>query len=252
MYASHLLPQAGGAAYRNPGPPLDAPTLDAMLALQPVERLAAGEAAFWEGDAASHLFQIVEGCLRLYRILADGRRAIIGFRFGGETLGMACQNTYGYTAEAVTAVRLRRISRSRIRAATDGADLLQPVLMTRIFEEMAAAQRHIIVLGQLGAEERVANFLLSSARRTGSDRKRPVAIELPMTRLDIADYLGLTIETVCRVISKFRREGIIAPEGRHRIVLNDIEAMLHLAGEMDEYAPFDPAGMTQRTTAWTN
>lgn len=223
-----------------------------MLASQPVEKLAVGEAVFWEGDTASHLFQIVEGCLRLYRILADGRRAIIGFRFGGETLGMACQNTYGYTAETVTAVRLRRIGRNRIWAATDGADLLQPVLMARIFEEMAAAQRHIIVLGQLGAEERVANFLISFACRTGSDRRRPVAVELPMTRLDIADYLGLTIETVCRVISKFKREGMIAPDGRHRIILKDISALLHLAGELEDGTSSDLAGMTQRPPAWAN
>ena len=93
-------------------------------------------------------------------------------------------------------MRLRRLRRARLRAIAEGAEHLQPFLLAEIFEEIRAAQQHIIVLGQLGAEERVAHFLVSAARRTGADRKRPVAIDLPMTRQDIADYLGLTIETV--------------------------------------------------------
>ncbi len=234
MYSAHLAPSTHSATLPAFGLPSEALTLEGLFVSQPMEKLAAGEAVFWEGDAASHVFQVAEGCLRLYRILPDGRRAIMGFRFAGELLGVSCQGTYLYTAEAVTPVRLRRLSRARLQAVGAGADQLQALLLTKIFEEMSAAQQHIIVLGQLGAEERVANFLVSAARRTGADQRKPVAIELPMTRLDIADYLGLTLETVCRVISKLKRDGLVALEGRHRVILRRMSELQELAGDMDD------------------
>lgn len=202
---------------------------------------------FWEGDAASHLFQVVEGCLRLYRILADGRRAIMGFQFAGETLGVSCHGLYDYTAEAVTPVRMRRLSRNRLHVVEETTVGLQPLLMEKVFEEIRAAQQHIIVLGQLGAEERVANFLVSAALRTGADQKRPVVIDLPMTRLDIADYLGLTIETVCRAISKLKRDGAIILQGRHRIMLQRMGDLHNLAGMIDGFNdPADQAVLAYR------
>lgn len=240
MYSSHLLPSAGSAVpsvFDGPTEPL---TLDCLFAGQPADKFAAGEGVFWEGDTASDICQIVEGCLRLYRILPDGRRAIMGFRFAGETLGLSCEGTYCYTAEAVTPVRLRRLSRARLRAMGEEVRPLQPLLLAKVFEEIRAARQHIIVLGQLGAEERTAHFLVSAARRTGADRRRPVTIELPMTRQDIADYLGLTIETVCRVLSKLKRDGLVALEGRHRIVLLRMTDLQHLAGEFDDAEPQAP------------
>ena len=228
MYVSHLVSLAGGAAL-----PSQALTLESLFATQPVDKFAVGEGVFWEGDAASDLFQIAEGCVRLYRILPDGRRAIMGFRFAGEMLGFSCQNIHSYRAEAVTPVRLRRLRRARIQAVLGGAEHLQPHLLAKIFEEMEATQRHIIVLGQLRAEERVAHFLVSEVRRIGTGQRRPMAIDLPMTRQDIADYLGLTIETICRVISKFKRHGLIALEGRHRVVLRRMGDLQELAGELE-------------------
>ncbi len=235
MYASQFAAPANLAIASDASPPPRPSTLEGLLSAQPVEKLTAGAAAFWEGDQASHLFQIVEGCLRLYRILVDGRRAIMGFRFAGETLGDCCQETYTYTAEAVTPVRLRRISRSRIQAMTDGETGVNRLLMAKMVDEMRAAQRHIIVLGQLGAEERVIDFLVSVAHRTGADLMRPVVIDLPMTRLDIADYLGLTIETVCRTLSKLKRRGTITLQGRHGIVLHRVGEMIDVSARLDGF-----------------
>ena len=240
MYSSHLLPSAGSATLPAFGMPSEALTLDELFAAQPADKFAVGEGVFWEGDVASDVFQITEGCLRLYRILADGRRAIMGFRFAGEMLGLSCEGTYCYTAEAATPVRVRRLSRARLRAMGEGTRQLQSLLLTKVFEEIRDAQQHIIVLGQLGAEERAAHFLVSAARRTGADRKRPVTIELPMTRQDIADYLGLTIETVCRVLSKLKRDGLLALEGRHRIILLRMKDLQQLAGEFDDADPQAP------------
>lgn len=177
MYASHLVPSTRTPALPTSGISSEPLTLESLFVAQPMDKVAAGAAVFWAGDAAVNIFQVAEGCLRLYRILPDGRRAIMGFRFPGEMLGLSCQGTYRYTAEAITPVRLRRLSRSRSRlqAMGEGIHQLQAHLLEKIFEEMSAAQQHIIVLGQLGAEERVAHFLVSAACRTGADQKWPVA-----------------------------------------------------------------------------
>ncbi|WP_210485319.1 Crp/Fnr family transcriptional regulator [Microvirga antarctica] len=229
MYSSLAAPNR-----TDPGPAFslvrEGETLESLFAAQPSETFASGQAVFWEGDASSHLFQLTEGCLRLYRILSDGRRAVTGFVFPGESLGVSFQGPHLYTAEAVTPVRLNRLSLSRLYAAVDASVHLRQQLLARMYRDMSAAQHLIILLGQLSAEERVASFLLSAGRRSGADRSRPLTIDLPMSRLDIADYLGLTIETVCRVFSKFKRDGLIALEGRQRIVLRHPAALQALAG----------------------
>jgi len=252
MYASHLFPSSRDVALPGYGLPSEGSILESLFAARPNETLAAGEVAFWEGDVASHVYRVSEGCLRLYRILPDGRRAIMGFVFEGEIVGISCQGTYRYTAEAVTPARLRRLDRRRLQALAAGAEHLQTFLLGRMFEEMSAAQQHIIVLGQLGAEERVAHFLMSAACRTGADQKRPVVIDLPMTRQDIADYLGLTMETVCRIVSKFKRHGLIALEGRYKVVLRRIGDLRELAGGFDDGEPSVERGMARRAAAWAH
>ena len=91
MYISHLLPSAGSATFPVFGLPSQTSTLESLFAVQPADKFAAGQGVVWEGDAVSDIFHIIDGCVRLYRILPDGRRAIIGFRFAGEMLGLACE-----------------------------------------------------------------------------------------------------------------------------------------------------------------
>ena len=89
-------------------------------------------------------------------------------------------------------------------------------------------------------------FLLSAARRTGAEMNHPVAVELPMSRLDIADYLGLTIETVCRTISKLKRDGLITVENRHTVILNRMGSLEKLAGGTDEVDDAPPLRIAAR------
>ena len=235
MYSSNLVT----LPYRSPNPasgPHAPGTLESLFAAQPLETFAAGQAVFWEGDPSTHAFQIAEGCLRAYRILPDGRRAVTAFIFAGEVLGVSFQGPYLYTAQAVTPVRLRRISLIRLHEAERESPALGRLLLTRIYEEIRSAHNLITLLGQLSAEERVANFLVSTARRTSQDGG-PVVIELPMSRRDIADYLGLTIETVCRALSKFKRRGLITLEGRNRVELRCVESLQALTGEEEAHSP---------------
>ena len=208
-------------------------SLKSLFASTRREILKPGEAAFWEGDTASHVFLVAEGCLRLSRILPDGRRAVTGFAFTGELVALWMPGFHTETAEAITEVRLHRLTQAKFQAAVDASDDLRPQLLARICEKMSATQRHLVVLGQLTAEERVAHFLTTLARRTEADRTRPIIVELPMTRLDIADYLGLTIETVCRVISKFKRDGLLELRGRHSLILKRMTKLQLLAGGID-------------------
>jgi CRP/FNR family transcriptional regulator len=163
----------------------------------------------------------------------------MGFVFAGEILGLSFSLTCPYTAEAIGEVRVRRLPRTRFQAAVDASDTLRPLLFASMIEEMSAAQRQMVVLSRLNAEERVVSFLLATARRTGVEFDHPVVIELPMSRLDIADYLGLTIETVSRTISKLKQQGLIALDGRTKVILRRMEALQDLEGglESDEIDP---------------
>ena len=208
--------------------------IDALFQSQVAERFAPQRAIFWEGDTASHLFQVLEGCLRLYRTTHDGRRAILGFVFPGDLLGLSHRERYSFTAEAVTPVRLRRLNHRRFQELMDEKPNLRPYLLAQICDELLSAQDHITCLGSTSAAERVATFLLDIAARNGSDAVTPFAIELPFRRLDIADYLGLTVETVSREISKLKRAGLISTTGPHNIVLRRLDSLREIARLYDD------------------
>lgn len=208
-------------------------TLEAVFSSRVLEFCHAGHSVFWEGDLASDAFMIGEGLLRLYRILPDGRRAITGFAFPGDVLGLAFHDRYLYTAEAVTDVRLRRFPRRRLHALAMDCPFLHNDILRSIAGELGAAQDQMVLLGQKSAEERVASFLLMNARRVGNGHAAPVSFDLPMTRLDMADYLGLTIETVCRAVTKLKQAGLVSMEGRHKVFLHNPAELSRFAGQDD-------------------
>ena len=201
---------------------------------QPVEKLEAGAALFWEGDQASHVFEVVEGVLRVYKILNDGRRVITGFLYPGDLVGLSLRDRYLYTAEAVTRTKVRRFARSRFDEEINRSPTLRPQLFARLCDEMAAAQDQMVLLARKSAEERVASFLLLIARRLSGNPQLPQIIEIPMTRLDMADYLGITIETVSRIMTRLTGRGVIAAKGRHTLVIRKPEKLEVLAGEADD------------------
>jgi CRP/FNR family transcriptional regulator, anaerobic regulatory protein len=206
-------------------------TLEGLFESQAAESFAAGTTVFWEGDPADDIFQLTQGILRLYRILPDGQRAIIGFIFAGEILGLSFKSDYLLTAEAITPVTMRRLSRTRFHALVSESDALRPQLLARLCDEMCAVQDQMLVFLHRTADARVASFLLSVARKTTGAATKGTEVELAMSRTDIADYLGLTIETVCRSIGKLKSEGLIVLNGPHKIVLQKTRSLRELAGE---------------------
>lgn len=210
------------------------PTLRALFGRQPVEKFEAGAAILWEGDTASHIFEVMEGVLRVFRILSDGRRVITGFLYPSDILGVSFKDRYLYSVEAVTPAQVRRFGRNRFQEEISRSPELRPQLFARLCDEMAAAQDQMVLLARKNAEERVCSFLLLLARRMGGPQQGAPVIELAMTRLDMADYLGLTIETVSRTMTKLTNRGVIAPAGRHGIRILRFEKLVSLAGDADE------------------
>ena len=206
------------------------PTLKGLFLRQVAERFMPPRAIFWEGDAAEDVFYVLEGCLRVHRIVQDGRRAILGFVYAGDLLGVSFRNIYPFTAEVVSPVRLKRLARHRFHEFVDDSPDLRSQLLAEISNEMTVAQDQIMRLGRTAADERVATFLLQIARQTGADAVTPVEIDVPFGRLDIADYLGLTVETVSRELSKLKRDGLISMRSPHRIVLRRLLSLREIAG----------------------
>ena len=182
------------------------------------------EEIYGEGDAASWYFKVTSGVVRTYKILSDGRRQIDAFHVAGDIFGIERGESYRCSAEAVsdaTVVAYRRCSLETL-ASGDGA-LARQVVATALLN-LERAQAHMILLGRKSATEKVATFLLDMAERVHVD-----AIELPMSRSDIADYLGLTIETVSRTLTQLERNAIIAlPTARRNIVLRNKAALRRL------------------------
>ena len=208
------------------------PSLGSVFATQPLERFDMGQAVFWEGDAAEHVFQVTEGVLRLIRILPDGRRGVTGFIYPGDVLGAGFQDRYLCTAETVTPVELRRRSRRQFQSLVSEHSALGRELYALMCAELSAAQDQMLLLGRKTAQERVASFLLLVARKFPR-RAEGRSLALPMTRQDIADHLGLTIETVSRTVTKLRKSGAIALLDAQRVLLRDLAALARLAGEGD-------------------
>ena len=171
--------------------------------------LAANEALFAAGEAASSVHNVTAGVARLYKLLPDGRRQVIGFALPGDFLGIMPADRYGFSADAIDPVSVCRFP------ADAFAQFIaqRPNFLLRINEfaarELMLAQEQMLLLGRRTAEEKVAAFLVdwrARLARIGDERQ---TIALPMSRQDIADYLGLTIETVSRTLTRFEREKML-------------------------------------------
>jgi CRP-like cAMP-binding protein len=184
----------------------------------------AGEEIFGEGEAADFVYQVVTGAVRTYRILSDGRRQICEFHLAGDFLGLEAVADHGAAAEGMTDVVLRAVRRSAIsNLATTDAGLARRLWELAV-DGMRRSQNHASILGRLGATERVAAFLVDFAERVAADAE----MELPMTRQDIADYLGLTIHTVSRTLSQLQDLGLIDARSSRRVQLRRLSDLAEL------------------------
>jgi len=192
-----------------------------------------GDALVREGDDAAHLFNITGGAVRVYKLLSDGRRQIVGFLAAGDFLGLASGSRYAFSAEAIDEVHACKFKKVAYRALLDEMPELERALLERASHELAAAQDQMLLLGRKTAVERLASFLISLSERARRETGDGSVVHLPMTRAEIADYLGLTTETVSRATSKLKTRGTIRLLSLHSVQINKPEDLKSLAGEFD-------------------
>ncbi|MBB6252445.1 cyclic nucleotide-binding domain-containing protein [Nitrospirillum iridis] len=190
---------------------------------------ARDQVIFSEGDPASSVRIVTSGMVRISRMMADGRRQIVGFLQPGDMLGLAQTGTFLYSAEAVIPVTLRRLSRTQFDGLLERDFELRRRLLAVTATELQIAQEQMLLLGRKTAPERLASFLLSQARRKMVEPEDHCRISLPMTRTDIADFLGLTMETVSRAFTRLKTSRLIRLLPDQMVELVDINALTDLS-----------------------
>jgi CRP/FNR family nitrogen fixation transcriptional regulator len=206
-----------------------APTLHAMfgcLALtgapMPFERNAE---IYGEDEPADYVYQILSGSVRTYKVLNDGRRQVAAFYLPGDVFGLEFGDVHSCSAEAVVKSNILVVKRSTLLASAECNAEIAHRLWVTTAGELQRSQKHSLLLIK-SAQERVAAFLLDMAERLRAEG----TVELPMSRQDIADYLGLTIETISRTLTQLEGEATIELPASRRIVLRNRSALRRLNG----------------------
>ena len=181
-----------------------------------------------QGEEATSCYRILRGCVRMVKLMEDGRRQIGEFLMAGDLLGFDALETHDFAAEAVSDVVLRRYPRRAVDTLAERNPALARRLRDLTSVSLRMAHMRLLLLGRLTASERIATFLLEMAERLPRTTAR--VMEMPMGRTDIADHLGLTIETVCRVLAHLRRDETIAIE-RSTIEIRDSAGLQQMASE---------------------
>ena len=180
---------------------------------------------YGEGEPADYLYKVVSGTVRTYKVLNDGRRQIGAFYFPGDIFGLETGDEHVFSAEAIIDSKVLVIKRSAVVSLAARDNEVARQLWALTGRELQRVQDHILLLIKT-AQERVVSFLLEMAARMPAGK----AVELPMSRQDIADYLGLTIETVCRTLSQLEDTAAIELPSSRRIVLRNRTALCRLNG----------------------
>ena len=181
-----------------------------------------------QGESAKYCWRILSGCVRTVKLMEDGRRQVGEFLLPGDVFGLDDLGTHDFAAEAVTDVQLRRYPRRMVEALADSHAGLARRLREMALTSLRFAHERIVLLGRKTAMEKIASFMLEMDRRSSTPGR--AMLGLPMNRTDIADHLGLTVETVCRVLAHLKRGGTLAI-ARTGVELRDRRYLRDLACE---------------------
>lgn len=199
------------------------PLAQAMQMMGAVMSFPRNSEIFGENEPAEYVYRVISGSVRTYKILNDGRRQVGGFYLSGDIFGLEFAEEHTFSAEAVSDAKVVVVKRSAISTLSSREPAIGGELFALTGRELRRAQEHVLLLVK-SAQERVASFLLEMAERAGSGN----TVELPMSRQDIADYLGLTIETVSRTLTGLESAAAIEVPTSRRIVLRNRPALARL------------------------
>ena len=187
------------------------------------------ENIFLQNDPSTHLYNITEGNVKIYQLLDDGRIQIIGFLYPGDFFGTYKNNKYNYSAEAIGNLRVCVFDQRILDKYMDQNPILAKELLNQTSYELTLAQDRMTVMGRLNAIEKIAIFFINISNQRKRIGWQSNPISLSMARQDIADYLGLTIETVSREISKLKTSNIIKIISSKQLFINDIEKLKQIS-----------------------
>jgi CRP/FNR family nitrogen fixation transcriptional regulator len=219
----HISGPPAGRRMRADPPPASHSLLGSLELIGAPMSFARNSEIYGENEPADYLYKVVRGTVRTYRILSDGRRQIAGFHLAGDIFGLEIGDEHLSSAEAITEATVLVIKRSAVVALASRDTDVARQLWTLTARELARMQNHVLLLVK-NAQERIAAFLLEMAERVPAGN----AVELPMSRQDIADYLGLTIETVSRTLTQLENAAAIEVPTSRRIVLRNRPALSRL------------------------
>src|SRR5262245_31277801 len=203
--------------------------LEQSLARASLRRVEAKEFLFVEGAPLSHVYRVETGAIALFKVLADGRRQVMGFAYPGDLVGLGSSGEHAMNAQAIKPTRLRCLPVATLQHSAAKDPMLALKLYEALAHELAATRDLMLTTRQRSATERVVNFLLAFSRRAKRNGQDPAEFELPMTRADIGDFLGLTIETVSRTFTKLKTLELIELPQSNRVKLIDIAELDRLA-----------------------
>lgn len=212
---------------------LDPKNIDEIQDIMQIRHINAGDHVINEGDDAAAVFNISSGSIKLYKLLQDGRCQITGFLQPGDFCGIATDGTYAYSAEALEPTEICSMPRKKLEAVFARHPELERRLLAIISHELSVAQDQMLLLGRKTATERLAAFLLRQSERNERLNWPANPVHLPMSRADIADYLGLTIETVSRTFTKLKEDGTIRLPSKTVVELADLDRVRALAEGSD-------------------
>ena len=210
---------------------------DQLLALARTSsrhKAASGAELVGDAETVDSYSNVLSGVVKLTKTLADGRQQIVGLQFAPDFLGRPFRAESAITAEAATEVALCSFPKAAIERMIKASPELEHRLFQQTLKELDEARDWMVTLGRRTAQEKVASFLLLIARNIDPNddpKRRPVSFELPLTRADIADFLGLTIETVSRQITKLRADGVIQVESNRQVTVPDLGRLEARSGD---------------------
>ncbi len=214
------------------------PLLDNLLSATEQSELAriatvltyqtSGITLFSEGEDAHFLYLVDDGVVRLSRHLPDGARQVLSFMWPGDLLGLAETGRYINSAETITPVTLFRFPLDRLQSLLLSQPLLQLHLLIKAAHELRNAQRQVIILGQMSNVRRLASFLLDCRQHPELFDSRTQMLRLPMSRFDIADYLGTSPESLARTFAKLEQDGLVRRVSPRLVQLCDTDALARL------------------------
>lgn len=224
-FAETARANASARAGQGPSPS----SLESHLSRAPLRSFAAKEHVFTEGDPRANLYRLESGAVCLYKVMPDGRRQVLGFAYAGDLIGLGSCGEHQFNAQATKASELRILPWSMVQRIGRNDPEFGFKLYEAAAQELAAAHDLLLTTGQRTAMESLAAFLLAMARRGRRAKDGHTIIDLPMTRSDIGDFLGLTIETVSRTFTKLRHLRIIDLAQCTQVHVLDMDALEDLA-----------------------